>query len=298
VKVFGPFATDSISVDDRAARYVDWMTLGGTQRLIPPAAVTVILSSYVLGEPRRMHVDPVFQASANMLQAAQHICGSLLPSGVHGWTFDPIRGVPLHEGTTSGTKKTVPSGRIFKNGDAELWEKICLYGNPMPVRVVKVTNLDGLGFEYEFVRGDDSVFPNIPDSYHLYRRDAYGTFDPVGDQTGTVRMGLDEFNFQPWCIRKPSDEAIRKEFEEDFWPKNAKPNTRIPYCSEKLFAEMATETGRAKQINNLSQDEIDAWARRGAMNAGLAVFMYLDGLTKKKVERVPDYNRCEELVSK
>lgn len=290
--VFGPFATDQLSVDDRAARYVDWMTLGGTQRLIPPAAVDVILSTYVLGEPRHSHAPPVYKEnngrpSANMLQTAQHICSSLPPIGVRPpWNFDPARGVPVHEGT-SMTGETVAAGRIFKNGDSELWEKICLYQNPMPVRVVVASmTTEQLEFRFEYYPSDDTVIPATPVRYHLFRRDKYG-IAPVGDSKGVIRNGIDAFNAAPWCIRTPSDD-IKQKLESDYWPTHAAAGSKIPYCPAGLLSEE----------NRLSADELDLWSRRGAMSAGLAVFLYLDNLTKGQLQRVPDFDRCEELVAK
>jgi sulfur relay (sulfurtransferase) complex TusBCD TusD component (DsrE family) len=37
------------------------------------------------------------------------------------------------------------------------------------------------------------------------------------------------------------------------------------------------------------------WARRGAINAGLSVFLYLDSVMKGAVTIQPSYDHCEEL---
>jgi hypothetical protein len=37
------------------------------------------------------------------------------------------------------------------------------------------------------------------------------------------------------------------------------------------------------------------WALRGAMNAGLAVFSYLDAIAKGKIKPALQYNECSKL---
>ena len=42
--------------------------------------------------------------------------------------------------------------------------------------------------------------------------------------------------------------------------------------------------------------DADKWATRGAINAGLAVFLYLDQLSKGLIQAKPLYNQCELLA--
>jgi hypothetical protein len=157
----------------------------------------------------------------------------------------------------------------------------------MPVRVVVVSmTTERLEFRFEYYPSDDTIIPATPVRYHLFRRDKYG-IAPVGDPKGVIRNGIDAFNAAPWCIRTPSDD-VKQKLEADYWPSNAAPGSKIPYCPPNLLTEG----------NRLSPDELDLWSRRGAMSAGLAVFLYLDNLTKGQLQRVPDYDRCEELVTK
>jgi hypothetical protein len=40
--------------------------------------------------------------------------------------------------------------------------------------------------------------------------------------------------------------------------------------------------------------EAKHWAQQGAINAGLAVFLYLDSITKGKYAVQPAYNQCDQ----
>jgi hypothetical protein len=70
----------------------------------------------------------------------------------------------------------------------------------------------------------------------------------------------------------------------------------LPMCPEAITAEDAA--GRLKVDLNtpdIAPEEAERWAVRGAMNAGMSVFVYLDALSKGQVKPKPKYNRCEEL---
>ena len=41
--------------------------------------------------------------------------------------------------------------------------------------------------------------------------------------------------------------------------------------------------------------DVERWSLRGAANAGVAVFLYLDQLERGTVKALPPYNKCEEL---
>jgi hypothetical protein len=41
--------------------------------------------------------------------------------------------------------------------------------------------------------------------------------------------------------------------------------------------------------------DADAWATRGAINAGFAVFLYLDGVAKGSIHQIPSYDQCGQL---
>jgi len=82
----------------------------------------------------------------------------------------------------------------------------------------------------------------------------------------------------------------------------------IPYCPTELFATSTSSTGvtTPKWQLAFSYDPIagqnvytDAndWAIRGAINAGLAVFLYVDQLSKGIITPKPPYSQCELINS-
>jgi hypothetical protein len=40
--------------------------------------------------------------------------------------------------------------------------------------------------------------------------------------------------------------------------------------------------------------DVQRWSIRGAINAGLAVFLYLDALERGQIQPEPPFNKCEE----
>jgi hypothetical protein len=82
----------------------------------------------------------------------------------------------------------------------------------------------------------------------------------------------------------------------------------IPYCPSELFATGPNGAGMVTQKwqlaytydpsmgGNVYTDAND-WATRGAINAGLAVFLYVDGLSKGTIVPKPPYNQCERIGS-
>jgi mono/diheme cytochrome c family protein len=279
-RVFGAVAVDQLTADDWAARYLVWMTLGGTQRVIPPAVLTLVGNTYVIGEKRSGGKRALQSGTANMLQVAQFLCGEVLPATDK--LFDPLRGALRTPAVSASPDDSSPL--IYRNGDGEMWERLCAFQNPLPVRVVTATQYDatqGPRFRVPVVPAGD----NTPAIYDVYKRDAYGS-GAVGDERGGVRPALDDTNQAPWCIREP-DAKLRVEVDK-FWTDHGGGGTQPPYCPQALVVE----------ANRLTEDAVTAWTQRGAMNAGLSVFLYLDALGKGEKKRLPEYNRCEELSAK
>ena len=72
----------------------------------------------------------------------------------------------------------------------------------------------------------------------------------------------------------------------------------LPYCADYLFKDPKYKFSVTMNDNNqLSYPDADKWATRGAVNAGLAVFLYLDQLERGNVHPKPLYNHCEQLTS-
>ena len=265
--LFGPYGSGGanrrgIFGDDKyAEHYLAWMALGGTTKQIPTPILQLVAATQVLGASRP---EPPPVVNANMLETARALCRAIVTRGDSA-VFDP------------GSLKT-PTGRadfhaqspfILGNGDAELWEKLCLFENPSPVHGIAVG--DGRFFNY---------------STNFFRADKYPTGTKVGNIRGAVEASLSPENSFPWCIIKPTDEA------QLTWvaTQNASDGSALSnvYCP----ADFVTDA------NRVSKDgpEVASFATRGAINAGFAVFAYLDDFLSKGHGRALSYNECEQLT--
>ncbi len=146
-RVFGSAAAEEVSADEWGARYLAWMGLGGTQRLIPASILAIVGNTQVLGEPRHWNATPV---DANMLSAAQNLCRQSLPIAPDPSVFSAsFRFDPTGFGDTA---------LIGANGDGELWRHLCAIDNPPPVRAVW-SAWDSGEPSSSSVRSSTSMFP-------------------------------------------------------------------------------------------------------------------------------------------
>jgi len=270
-RIFGIETGTDLTPDDWAARYMLWMGLGGTQRVIPPAALAVVGSTFVVGEKRQGNLGGLTAISANMLTVARFLCSEVLPLDTKA--FDVTRGVIDHGSTSTR------SSLITKNGDAEMWQRLCTFDNPPPVRMVTLKIDAAMGT----VSDPRIYFVDIPEvgrQYPLFVPASYPNDQLVGDQLGEVTTGIQPGNSAPWCIERPDDGAAVM-IVEQYWADTLGHATAVPFCPE-------------AQMQRYSEDDVTRWSIRGAMNAGLSVFLYLDALAQGKKERVVAYDRCED----
>jgi mono/diheme cytochrome c family protein len=259
----GPNWTDA-SVDDRAARYLSWMALGGTEVQIPGAILNIVADTRVLGVHRTLPTG----VSANMLSTAKTIClGFLKPDGIltaaGGVTYDWTKGWFVAD--AGNDHLTHLPLLIANNGDAELWLKLCSVNNPPPVRVVPRS-----GPAQVLIDPD----PKIYGTGHVGDQ---RPFDPtrIGSLT---RYTPDEPNpnLFPWCAGTDLSQA----------------DSTVPACP------FPADTETACGAKCWTDDRKDEWATRGAINAGLAVYTYVDGLVKdlaKGSPPKPTYDQCDRL---
>jgi mono/diheme cytochrome c family protein len=267
-RAFGDAVVDGQTVDDVAARYMAFMGLGGTQRTIPQLALETIRNSRVLGEERPNPTD-LNVSSANMLSVPLALCRSVLPSGTADFVLD--------DGDLDYTPNAdFRSALIERNGDLELWRALCSLDNePMPVRVVKVEST-GSAVVYRI---------RAPFEGGLRHAGSYPADARVGTPRGDAEVGIDDDNAAPWCVQRPGDEALRMAVESA-WAEHVSASELPPYCPDAFLD--STE-------NAMTADEAERWATRGAINAGLAVFVYLDALARGEVHSPVPYDRCDEL---
>jgi hypothetical protein len=254
-------------------RYLPWMALGGTLTKIPQAILDLVANTQVLGVSRDASVGNT--ASANMLQVAQNLCYGVANVGALG--SRPISPTTLFE-NRGWTDLNRGSGLIVTNGDAELWHHVCARDNPPPIRALQVGGTE----ESRNLTGSE---------FDLYWPASYPATAAIGDDRGRSQPQLKGDNIFPWCVVAPSDPsmaewvAAQKTFDQ-------KP---LPICpAEFLTAENQFKVELDDQARYHYPDA-QKWALRGAINAGLAVFVYLDDLIGNDTPANPRFNECELL---
>jgi hypothetical protein len=285
----------SLAIDDRAARYMAWMGLGGTSVNIPAELLELVAVTKVLDQQRLA----AGQLSANMLSQAKSLCQGLLGLSYDdqingGGSFSPNDG--LHKVYGYLATKTDKSGRqvsilnsrlIVMNGDAELWLNLCSLANPAPVRILTPTPL-GLDLNVPLIQdtqGNFAIDSSTGASKGLLVPAAvYPTDAPVGNVTGGVDASLKATNTWPWCI-DDSNATI----DQQRWIVSKS----LPVCPSVVKSYHSACLGSTPPENCFGNDAGNTWAVRGAINAGFAVFLYVQSLESKSPP--PDFNQCELL---
>jgi mono/diheme cytochrome c family protein len=296
--VFGPDAAImGLATDDLASRYVAWMTLGGTEKHLPQDVLTEVSQSRVLGQVRT-HIDQ--QGTPDMLKLGLSLCEQIADS-------DPSSG-------TSGTQFSLANlqstgqigwsqftGLIDGNGDADMWLRLCNLGNRQFVRVA----IPFGGWTA------NTTFDNlIVGAYGLYwaagpnGEDWYGA-NPVMDPQGNVSTGVSASNLFPICVQKPTD-PTQLQYATTLLQANKikTTNSVVPFCpgaSQTNYGDFLQESHKlyVDQTNVNGDDYVDGrkWAARGAINAALAVFAYLDEIERNPTQRQPLYTQCNLINS-
>jgi hypothetical protein len=243
-------AWQATTSEERAARYMAWMALGGTKVQLPAGILTIVQQTKVLDQ-RRGAFGVV--ASANMLSTAKGICRSLLgDDDLFKDSFTPSNPTRYH------------NPLIHSNGDAELWLNLCSFNNPPPIHYISSDNkLPGTFSNGGFVSAA-GLLVNA-DRYPAQTRvgnDRGGT-EPYVASGSSLPAGQSP-NLWPWCVV------------------DGDPRCPISALTDPLSSG-----------DWMSEDQAEAWAVHGAVNAGLAVFLYIESIEGKSPP--PDYDQCEEL---
>ena len=161
-----------------------------------------------------------------------------------------------------------------------MWERLCSFHNAPPVRIVTAEISDAQVRYFEIKHVSNGLTNKI--DFALLARDSYPVDQPIGDQLGRVTVGIQPDNSDPWCLQRP---AIASDLAavERYWREPLGKPDPIPFCPDGL--------------QRLDEAAVKRWSMRGAMNAGLSVFLYLDALAKGEVTRPIPYDRCEDLVN-
>lgn len=299
--VFSSAPLTSITIDDWAARYFAWMALGGTKQTIPASILAIVANTSLAGTARPIVSVPT---DANMLSSAYRLCSNLLPANidpkdsnsygiVNNMTVFVVRSAANEfsfEGGMfeyDGTSKNPQTSLIYGNGDVLLWERVCSADNPPPIRALSVTNYSPITLA---VKGE-----------YLYPPDLYPPDHQLVDHRGNVVTGVTDTNYFPWCLAKPEDASSIAAVDAWRAQNLATDGQQIPYCpaTDKNGNPYipATDAGGnpiSASAAALNYDAVNRWVDRGAINAGLMVFAYLD-LLARGANPTPAYDQCESL---
>ena len=253
--VFADAIGSSATSDDWGARYMSWMALGGTTAKIPRLVLNLVGRSVVAGTTRPTALVEEGSVTANMLESARLACRRLFFAAGDGIEVD------LKAGNLFGIERKYRFYPLIQtNGDAELWEHLCSINNPPIIRGINVSKTGAVTF------GGGA----------FYLSTAYPANTPIGNQRGESAMsgpngGVTDDNYVPWCVvpgyDAPTIDAVNA-FVKATPTSNGKPP---PMCPTSLV--------------QATTDQIDAFALRGAINAGFAVFRYIDLFSRGKASR-------------
>jgi mono/diheme cytochrome c family protein len=282
--VFGTLPNDAgpawttTSADDHAARYMSWMALGGTSVNIPVAILELVAATKVLDQHRFISAS---QLSANMLSQAKALCLGLLGPSYNAQSPNLVPG--------DGHGYLDPNGHLNQalitlNGDAELWMKLCSTANPHPVHVV----YPGVGSELQVRTIQDDQYELAIDNNGVDYTAAgailpasqYPPGAPIGNDRGGVDATLQSTNEWPWCV-------------DD---RGAQVASGLPVCPDSVKAASdacKSETNSPAVGNCFGNNAANAWAVRGAINAGMSIFLYVQSIEGSAPP--PDYDQCEQL---
>ncbi|HVY39008.1 MAG TPA: hypothetical protein VHM31_13780 [Polyangia bacterium] len=275
-----------VTVDDLAARYMAFMALGGTSKSLPPDVLIQVAQTPVFGVLR---TNTAVAGTPDMLRLGLVVCQNIALAS-------PDVDLHLSDLVQHGAFDWTNSkfGLINSNGDADLWLRLCNFNNRPIVRVFTTdnwqgaTNIDNLRFNYvyEYWGAAEAKYWDGSDT----ATDWYGP-NPVMDHRGQIRTGLTADNWFPMCVKKPTAAADLAAADR-LLTANAVGGSGgnvIPYCPDGFV----TAAHQLKKTGDTSYDDGQKWAARGAMNAALAVFLYLDEIERDPSKRQPLYNECE-----
>jgi hypothetical protein len=221
-----------------------------------------------------------------MLQVAQKLCRDIALLGTDNGTAHTFH--PESLSTKSGYESLYNnSSLIFQNGDAELWSRLCSFGNIAPIKMVVV--LPG-GDGYRLWIDPDQLYCGQAYDYTSDTFNCavgYPAATPIGNAAGGVDTTLSQDNAMPWCVQKPTDPKAAAWLAQQ----KAADGSAIPVCPDSFLIPQ----NRLQTAPGGKRFGLDVWSTRGAINAGFSVFVYLRDFIGEAKPRAFRYNECELL---
>ena len=270
-----------------AARYMAWMALGGTLKVIPQDIIHQVEATTILGEKRpNLHLIPGGgEVSANMLNLAKGLCAVVLPDANKArdyfQKYTTFQGVepyayPPYEADAAPFIRT--------NEDKEMWLYLCTQFSPAVVRVYNV---------HGSAPAEDNPETRTVVLGAFYYADGYPSTAPVLDHQRNVVNGVNPAtNYYPACVKmptNPSDIAFLQQTR--LWMLY-----KMPPCPAEFIANgkvMWSDNGTSDQVSEW-YDNMARWSLRGAIATGMSVFSYLSAGGAQMAIK-PYYNQCQLL---
>ncbi|HVT06385.1 MAG TPA: hypothetical protein VHO67_02960 [Polyangia bacterium] len=275
-----------VTVDDVAARYMAFMALGGTSKSLPNEVLIQVGQSPVFNVLR---TNAAVAGTPDMLRLGLVVCQQI---ALASQDVSPLVSDLVQHGSFAWSKSKF--GLIDSNGDAEMWLRLCNLNNRPIVRVLTTDNWQAattidslrLNYVYEYWGAAEAKYWDGGDT----ATDWYGA-SPVMDQHGQLHTGLTSDNWFPICVKKPTTAADLAAADRLLGANavGGAGGNVIPYCPDGFV----TTDRQLKKTGDASYDDGQKWAARGAMNAALAVFLYLDQIERDPTKRQPLYNECD-----
>jgi mono/diheme cytochrome c family protein len=295
-RVFKDFAINGITPDDLAVRYMAYMALGGTQKHLPLEVLHHVAAAPVFG---KLRANLAQVGSPDMLQVGLTLCEQLASAFAYSALTPKILVSDLQQGRIRWSQYT---GLIDTSGDAEMWLKLCTLGNRPLVHVVDPgpwikMNSDQM---LQNITSGELVFSGASeywgdamgsDNKPLYPADA-----PVMDHHGRLHQGITADNPFPICVKMPTDPAELEVANKVLGSiaVGGPGGTVIPPCPTGFVTDANKLDDGGTAAPNTFPDA-RKWAARGAINAAMAVFLYLDDIERHPENRKPLYNQCDQL---
>jgi hypothetical protein len=307
-----------------AARYMAFMALGGTRAHIPDAFLTQVSHTSFFGDFRG---GTITLAGANMLAIGRALCQATLQLAPYN--------IGNNTGYFADHAQAQGNQLLFDNADAEMWLKLCTLNNPPPVAVFLYNPTDkkqhltwatlSEGYNGGNALAGFTGFTSASDlAPELLRKAFAGSpSGAVADENGQVSATLGPQRL-PWCIGDFFFRARNPAPDTDFdnWintscisGKDCSPTStggqcagtgpnldcvRWPRCPESAYQPYDANDPNAPVTtmwDDANGTAVSQWALRGAINAGLAVFLYLDSITRGGATPQPAYDQCEQLLT-
>jgi mono/diheme cytochrome c family protein len=269
--------TSGIDALGWGARYMAWMTLGGTLQIIPENIIRQVEATRIFGQvrPNLSLVSTGNAVSANMLTLAKDLCAAVLPDhNVYAGSYLTSMSYPPYNGDDAPFIET--------NGDKQMWIYLCSRFSPPVVRV------------YGPNKGGVKIIALYYGAGVAQPGDGYPSNAPVGDQntdtTKVSQMGIQpETNFFPACLDPTTAADLVNTRAGHYLP--ACPAAFIANRKQLLWTDLQGTTeaeGATFELN------ITRWRLRGAISTGMTVFSYLQAGGAQTV-LPPNYNECQLL---